>query len=63
VEPPPPSPRADEATVELVPVVGVEVPATRSSVDAPVFAAEAPAGATRHPQPLRKRKRSFSNLR
>jgi hypothetical protein len=60
----PPSPRAAEEAVDLVPVAGVEAPATRSSVEVPAGAAEAPAGATvAPPAPSRKRKRDFSNLR
>jgi hypothetical protein len=43
--------------VELVPVEGAEAPTTGSSVEAPAGAAEAP------PEPSRKRKRGFSNLR
>jgi hypothetical protein len=50
--------------MELVPVAGAEAPATGSSVEAPVGAAEALAGATVVlPEPSRKRKRGFSNLR
>jgi hypothetical protein len=57
--------------MELVPVAGVEAPATRLSVEEPANAAEAPAsamaapmGATAAPpEPSRKRKRDFSNLR
>jgi hypothetical protein len=62
--PPPLSPRAAEAAVELVPVAGAEAPTTGSSAEVPASAAEAPAGATvAPPKPSRKRKRGFSNLR
>jgi hypothetical protein len=54
--PPPPSTWAEEAAVELVPAVGVEASAARSLVDVP-------AGAMEVPQPSRKRKWGFSNLR
>jgi hypothetical protein len=50
--------------VELVLVVGVEAPAIGQSVEAPAGVVEAPMGATEVlPQPSRKRKRRFSNLR
>jgi hypothetical protein len=63
-EPAPPSPRAEEAAVELAPVPGAEAPAAEPSVEVPVGATEVPAGATEvPPQPSRKRKRGFSNLR
>jgi hypothetical protein len=63
-EPVPPSPRAEEAAVGLVPVAGAEALAAGLSVEAPAGATEAPAGATEvPPQPSRKRKRAFSNLR
>jgi hypothetical protein len=53
-----------EAAMELVPVAGAEAPANGSSVEAPVGATEAPAGATvAPPEPSRKRKGGFSNLR
>jgi hypothetical protein len=55
--PPPPSPRAKEAVMELVPAAGAEVPAVGPSVEAPVGAMGIP------PQSSRKRKRGFSNLR
>jgi hypothetical protein len=69
--PPPPSPQAVEAVVELVPVAGAEAPATGLSVEEPASAAEAPASATvapagaiaAPPEPSRKRKWGFSNLR
>jgi hypothetical protein len=61
---PPLSPRAEEAVVELVPAAGVEAPAAGPSVEASAGAAGAPAGVTEvPPQPSRKRKRGFSNLR
>jgi hypothetical protein len=49
--------------VELAPVAGVEAPATRLSVGEPASATAAPAGATEAPQPSRKSKWGFSNLR
>jgi hypothetical protein len=62
--PPPPSPWVAEAVVELVPVAGAEAPATRSSVGG----ARGRHGGTGgrdggSPEPLRKRRRGFSNLR
>jgi hypothetical protein len=48
--PPPPSPWATDAAMELVPVAGAEAPATGSSVEAPAGATVAP------PEPSRKRK-------
>jgi hypothetical protein len=62
--PPPPSPWAAEAAVELVPMAGGEAPATRSSVEVPVGAAEVPASTTvAPPEHSRKRKWGFSDLR
>jgi hypothetical protein len=69
--PPPPSLEAAEAAVESAPVAGADAPATRFSVEEPASAVEAPAGATAAlagatampPEPSRKRKRGFSNLR
>jgi hypothetical protein len=55
-DPAPPSPRAEAAAVELVPVGSAEAPATGPSF-------EAPADVTEAPQPSRKRKQGFSNLR
>jgi hypothetical protein len=63
----PPSPRA----VEQAPVAGAEAPAAGSSVEEPASAAEAPVSATVAPagttavppEPSRKIKRGFSNLR
>jgi hypothetical protein len=55
--PPPPSPRAAEVAVELVPVAGADAPAMGSSMEAPAGDTVAP------PEPSRKRKRGFSNLR
>jgi hypothetical protein len=64
VESSPPSPRATEAAVELAAMAGAEAPATGSSLEAPVGATEAPVGVTVvPPEPSRKRKRGFSNLR
>jgi hypothetical protein len=62
--PPPPSPEAAEAAAESAPVAGADAPATRFSVEEPASAVDAPAGATATPpEPSRKRKRGFSNLR
>jgi hypothetical protein len=59
-DPLPPSPRA----ADLVPVAGAEALAARPSVEVPASTAEALAGATEPPpEPSRKRKRAFSNLR
>jgi hypothetical protein len=64
VESPAPSPWAAEAAMELAPMAGVEAPATGVSVEEPGSAAEASAGATTAPpEPSRKRKRGFSNLK
>jgi hypothetical protein len=53
-----------EVAVELVPMAGAEAPATGSSVKTPAGAAEVSAGVTEAPpEPSRKRKRGFSNLR
>jgi hypothetical protein len=50
--------------VELVPMAGGEAPATRSSVEVPVGAAEVPASTTvAPPEHSRKRKWGFSDLR
>jgi hypothetical protein len=57
--------------MEKAPVVGAEAPSTGPSLEEPASTAEAlasatvaPAGATAaSPEPSRKRKRSFSNLR
>jgi hypothetical protein len=55
--PPPPWPQAAEAAVE-------QAPATRPSVEEPASATAASAGTTAAlPEPSRKRKRGFSNLR
>jgi hypothetical protein len=47
--PPPLSPRAAEAAVELTPVAGAEALATGLSVEVPVSTAEVPASATAAP--------------
>jgi hypothetical protein len=45
-------------------MAGAEAPATGSSVEVPMGVEEAPAGATVvPPEPSRKRKRDFSNVR
>jgi hypothetical protein len=76
--PPPPSPRAAVVAMEQAPVAGAEAPTTRTSVEGsasvvealastaevPASAMAAPAGTTAAPpEPSRKRKRGFSNLR
>jgi hypothetical protein len=50
--------------VELGPAASAEAPAAGSSVEAPAGTAEAQTGATEAPpEPSRRRKRGFSDLR
>jgi hypothetical protein len=60
----PPSPRAEGPAVDLVLEAGAEPPTARLLVEVPAGTTEAPTGAAEvPPQPSRKRKRGFSNLR
>jgi hypothetical protein len=60
--PSPLSPRAEGATVELVPMAGAEAPAAGSSVEAPAGAAKAPAGVTEVPPTLEEEEAGFLQL-